>query len=127
MHDWLIKGALLFDGKGSAPIEADLAMAGGVISGIGKDLGAARQTMDARGLFLAPGLIDLHTHYDAQVLWDPSLSPSCSLGVTTVVAGNCGFGIAPNKPKHRELALKKPLGRRRHGFGSLACRGHMVF
>ncbi|NCX15424.1 MAG: D-aminoacylase, partial [Burkholderiaceae bacterium] len=61
MHDWLIKGALLFDGKGSAPMEADLAMAGGVISGIGKDLGAARQTMDARGLFLAPGLIDLHT------------------------------------------------------------------
>jgi len=51
MHDWLIKGALLFDGKGSAPMEADLAMAGGVISGIGKDLGAARQTMDARGLF----------------------------------------------------------------------------
>ncbi|MFM7386280.1 MAG: N-acyl-D-amino-acid deacylase family protein [Betaproteobacteria bacterium] len=106
MHDWLIKGALLFDGKGSAPMEADLAMAGGVISGIGKDLGAARQTMDARGLFLAPGLIDLHTHYDAQALWDPSLSPSCSLGVTTVVAGNCGFGIAPNRPKHRDLLLK---------------------
>lgn len=106
MHDWLIKGALLFDGKGSPPIEADLAMAGGVIAGIGKDLGAARQTTDARGLFLSPGLIDLHTHYDAQALWDPSLSPSCCLGVTTVVAGNCGFGIAPNKPEHRDLLLK---------------------
>lgn len=106
MHDWLIKGALLFDGKGSPPVEADLAMAGGVISGIGRELGAARQTMDGRGLFLAPGLIDLHTHYDAQALWDPSLSPSCSLGVTTVVAGNCGFGIAPNKAQHRDILLK---------------------
>lgn len=106
MHDWLIKGALLFDGLGSPPVEADLSMAGGLISGIGKDLGAARQNMDARGLFLSPGLIDLHAHYDAQALWDPSLSPSCSLGVTTVLAGNCGFGIAPNKVQHRDVLLK---------------------
>jgi len=106
MHDWLIKGALLFDGRGSAPIEADLAMADGVIAAVGRDLGPARRVVDARGLFLAPGLIDLHTHYDAQVLWDPALSPSSLLGVTTVVTGNCGFGLAPNTPATRGLLLR---------------------
>ena len=64
------------------------------------------EVVDLDGLVLAPGFIDCHTHYDAQVLWDPDLTPSCWHGVTTVVMGNCGFGIAPTKPEHRETIAR---------------------
>jgi N-acyl-D-aspartate/D-glutamate deacylase len=106
MHDLLIRNALLLDGLGSAPTPGDLAVSQGQIAGIGKNLGPSKQTIDADGLALMPGIIDNHTHYDAQLTWDPLASPSSSLGVTTAVIGNCGFTIAPCRPADRELILK---------------------
>ena len=73
---------------------------------MGADLGAAQQRVDAGGLVLAPGIVDIHTHYDAQLTWDPFATPSTSLGVTTVVIGNCGFTIAPCRPPDRDLTLR---------------------
>src|SRR6185437_10215450 len=78
----------------------------GCIVEVGEDVGAARQTVDADGLALAPGIIDTHTHYDAQVTWDRALHPSPELGVSTVVIGNCGFTIAPCRPQHRDLTMR---------------------
>src|SRR4029078_775207 len=72
----------------------------------GADLGAARETVDAGGLTLAPGIVDIHTHYDAQLTWDPFATPSTALGVTTVVIGNCGFTIAPCRAPDRDLTLR---------------------
>ena len=106
MYDLLIKSALLLDGLGGAPKTGALAVADGRIVDIGDVEGAARETIDADGLALMPGIIDNHTHYDAQVTWDPSLSPSPSLGVTTAVIGNCGFTIAPCKPADRERVMR---------------------
>ncbi|MEK6243751.1 MAG: amidohydrolase family protein [Pseudomonadota bacterium] len=106
MHDLVIRNALLLDGLGSAPKVGDLAVAGGKIAGIGQDLGRARQTLNADGLALMPGIIDNHTHYDAQLTWDPLASPSPALGVTTAIIGNCGFTIAPCRPADRDLILK---------------------
>jgi N-acyl-D-aspartate/D-glutamate deacylase len=82
-------------------------VAGGRIVAVG-EIGAAAgaEEIDLDGLALAPGFIDIHTHYDAQVMWDPDLTPSCWHGVTTVVMGNCGFGVAPTKAEHRELILR---------------------
>src|SRR5262249_47510539 len=86
--------------------EAALAGAGGRIAAVGRDLGAARQRIDAQGLVLAPGIVDIHTHYDAQLTWDPFATPSTALGVTTVVIGNCGFTIAPCRPADRDRTLR---------------------
>ncbi|HUQ25630.1 MAG TPA: amidohydrolase family protein [Burkholderiales bacterium] len=105
MHDFVIRGALLLDGHGSPPQHGDLAVTDGKIQEIGKNL-PARQIVDADGLALMPGIIDNHTHYDAQITWDPWASPSPSLGVTTAVIGNCGFTIAPCRAKDRELVMK---------------------
>jgi N-acyl-D-aspartate/D-glutamate deacylase len=90
------------DGTGSEPRRADVAVTGGRISGIGEGL-EGRDEIDASDAVVSPGFIDIHTHFDAQVFWDPSLSPSCFHGVTTVVAGNCGFSLAPTRPEHRLL------------------------
>jgi N-acyl-D-amino-acid deacylase len=106
MHDLLIRRALVVDGSGAKPFHADLAVRDGRIAGIGRDLGVARETIDADGLALAPGIIDGHTHYDAQVTWDPWVDPSPALGVTTVVIGNCGFTIAPCRPEDRDLTMR---------------------
>src|SRR4051812_838367 len=106
MHDLVIRGALLLDGEGSPPRRADLAVTDGRIQEIGEVSGAARQTVDANGLALMPGIIDNHTHYDAQITWDPSVSPSSSLGVTTALIGNCGFTIAPCRPVDREIVMR---------------------
>ena len=103
MYDLIVKDAVVVDGLGTAPRSADVAVAGDRIAAIGAIAEPARQTVDAAGLTLAPGIIDLHTHYDAQLTWDPTASPSPALGVTTVVVGNCGFGIAPCPPEQREL------------------------
>src|ERR1700741_1426572 len=102
MHDTVIKGGTVIDGTGAPGRAADVAIDGDRISEIGSGLDG-RRVLDACGHVVAPGFIDIHTHYDAQVFWDPALTPSCFHGVTTVVAGNCGFSIAPTRPEHREL------------------------
>jgi N-acyl-D-aspartate/D-glutamate deacylase len=106
MHDLVIRDALLLDGLRSAPRRGDLAVAGGRIVELGRATAGAKETIDAGGLALMPGIIDNHTHYDAQITWDPWLSPSPALGVTTAIIGNCGFTIAPCRPADRELVMK---------------------
>jgi N-acyl-D-amino-acid deacylase len=106
MHDLLIRGATVVDGLGHDPVRADVAVEGGRIAAIGDVAGEAREIVDAGGLALMPGIIDIHTHYDAQVTWDRTLSPSPSLGVTTAVMGNCGFGIVPSPPPLRDLIMR---------------------
>jgi N-acyl-D-aspartate/D-glutamate deacylase len=106
MFDLIVSNARIVDGRGGPPLDADLAVQAGRIAAIGHDLGDARETVDARGLALAPGIIDVHTHYDAQLTWDAACTPSPALGVTTVVIGNCGFTITPNKPDTRDLLLR---------------------
>ena len=106
MFDLVIKDAEIFDGSGAKPMHGDLGVTGGKIAEIGPKLGAAKETVKADGLALAPGIIDGHTHYDAQITWDPFVDPSPALGVTTAVLGNCGFTIAPCKPKDRDLTMR---------------------
>ena len=106
MHDLVIKNALIYDGGEAPPRAGSLGVSGGKIAEIGKSVGAGREILDAEGLALAPGFIDTHTHYDAQITWDPLANPSSALGVTTVVMGNCGFTIAPCRPTHRDLILR---------------------
>jgi N-acyl-D-aspartate/D-glutamate deacylase len=107
MLDLLVRGARVYDGSGAPPRQADVAVRGGRIHAIAADLHEpARRTIDAGGLALMPGIIDSHTHFDAQVTWDPHVRPSPALGVTTAVIGNCGFTIAPCKPKDRESTMR---------------------
>ena len=106
MYDLVFRGALLLDGSGAPPRRGDLAVAQGRIAAVGEAHGAARETIDADGLALMPGIIDNHTHYDAQLTWDPWVSPSPALGVTTAVIGNCGFTIAPCRAADRELVMR---------------------
>jgi N-acyl-D-aspartate/D-glutamate deacylase len=106
MFDLVIRDALLLDGLGSAPARGDLAVTGDRISAVGAVEGPARQSIDAAGLALMPGIIDNHTHYDAQITWDPGVSPSPQLGVTTAIIGNCGFTIAPCRSRDRELVMR---------------------
>jgi len=98
----VIRGGTVIDGSGTPGISADVLIAGGKIIEIGHNLVGDR-VLDATGCVVAPGFIDIHTHYDAQIFWDPALTPSCFHGVTTVVSGNCGFSIAPVRPGDREL------------------------
>src|SRR5215216_5090323 len=100
-----IRGGTVVDGTGAPGRRADVVIEGGGIAGIGPNLGGDRE-LDASGAVVAPGFIDIHTHYDAQVFWDPALTPSCFHGVTTVVAGNCGFSIAPTRPEHRTVIAR---------------------
>ena len=102
MHDLVIRGAMVADGVGNPLIRADVAVKDERIAEVGDVTESARQTVDADGLVLAPGIVDVHTHYDAQLTWDSQATPSPSLGVTTVVMGNCGFSIAPCPPDRRE-------------------------
>ena len=105
MHDFVIRNASIHDGLGAEPIHGDLAVKDGKIAEIGKSL-SGKEVIDAGGLALMPGIIDNHTHYDAQITWDPQVSPSPALGVTTAIIGNCGFTIAPCRPADRELVMK---------------------
>jgi N-acyl-D-aspartate/D-glutamate deacylase len=95
VHDLVIDNANIIDGSGGPARHGALAVKDGRVAAIGDELGAARERLDAEGLTLAPGIVDIHTHYDAQLTWDPFATPSTALGVTTVVIGNCGFTIAP--------------------------------
>jgi N-acyl-D-amino-acid deacylase len=105
MHDLRIRGATVYDGLGGSSSQ-DVCVRDGRIAALGKSDDGARQTLDAGGLALMPGIVDVHTHYDAQVTWDPTLSPSPSLGVTTAVMGNCGFGLAPCPASQRDTVLR---------------------
>ncbi|HYM32156.1 MAG TPA: amidohydrolase family protein [Candidatus Cybelea sp.] len=106
MLDLAITGAMICDGNGGLPYHASVGVEGGRIAEIGGQIGAARRTINADGLALMPGIIDTHTHFDAQVTWDPWLTPSPALGVTTAIIGNCGFTIAPCRPEHRDLSMR---------------------
>ena len=102
-HDIVIRGGELVDGTGAAPVAGDLAIDDGLITAVGKVDGKAKQEIDAKGLAVTPGFVDLHTHLDAQIGWDPSLTPVSWHGVTTALLGNCGVTFAPCKPDDVEL------------------------
>jgi len=104
--DLLIRGARIYDGSGAKSFTGAVGIRDGAIVAAGETDEPARHTIDAGGLALMPGIVDVHTHYDAQVTWDRTLSPSVALGVTTVVMGNCGFGIAPCPAPLRETLLR---------------------
>src|SRR5438874_3452704 len=106
MLDVLIRNARVVDGGGAKAFQADVGVRDGAIAVVGTGDGPARRSIDASGLALMPGIVDIHTHYDAQITWDATLSPSVALGVTTAVMGNCGFGIAPCPPPLRETLLR---------------------
>ena len=105
-YDLLIKNGTIVDGTGAAARRADIAVSAGKIVAIGKVDGSAKQTIDAGDCVVAPGFIDPHTHYDAQICWDAAMTPSPWHGVTSVVMGNCGVGIAPCRPDQREVAMR---------------------
>jgi N-acyl-D-aspartate/D-glutamate deacylase len=106
MYDLLIKNGLVVDGTGAPARRADVAVTGGKIADLGSLSGIAKRVIDASELVVAPGFIDPHTHYDAQICWDGALTPSSWHGVTSVVMGNCGVGIAPCRPEAREIAMR---------------------
>ena len=106
MLDLLIKNGTVIDGTGARARRADVGVSQGRITVVGKCAESAQRTIDAEGLAVAPGFIDPHTHYDAQICWDSGLTPSSWHGVTSVVMGNCGVGIAPCRPQAREIAMR---------------------
>lgn len=104
--DLVLRGGTICDGSGAPATIGDVAIAGGRIATIGRFDGTARRSVDVSGLIVAPGFIDVHTHYDAQITWDGLCTPSCWHGVTSVVLGNCGFALAPCRPAARERLLR---------------------
>jgi N-acyl-D-amino-acid deacylase len=105
MHDLVIRGGNVVDGTGAAGRTADVAIDGGVVTEVGRVADGGRDEIDADGLLVTPGFVDIHTHFDGQVTWDPMLTPSCWHGATTVVMGNCGVGFAPVKPDRHEWLI----------------------
>jgi N-acyl-D-aspartate/D-glutamate deacylase len=106
MHDVIVKGATVVDGTGSVPFTADVAIQDGKIVEVGRITSSAARTLDADGLLLTPGWVDIHTHYDGQASWDPQMTPSSWHGVTTAVMGNCGVGFAPAHAHQREWMIE---------------------
>ncbi|HEX3795355.1 MAG TPA: amidohydrolase family protein [Acidimicrobiales bacterium] len=105
MHDLIIRGGTLVDGTGGPPRVADVAIDDGLFSEVGTVTGPARRTIEADGLLVTPGWVDIHTHYDGQATWDPILAPSSWHGVTTLVMGNCGVGFAPAAPDRHDWLI----------------------
>ncbi len=104
--DLLIRGGTIIDGTGAPAARGDLGIRNGRIEALGEVSGTADRTLEADGHVVAPGFVDIHTHYDVQIFWDRMLTISPWHGVTSVVIGNCGFGIAPTRPEHRDLMLR---------------------
>ena len=112
MHDIVIRGGTIIDGTGKATFTGDVAIDGDRIAAVGGKQGPGRREIDADGLLVTPGWVDVHTHYDGQAMWDPLLSPSCWHGVTTVMFGNCGVGFAPGEEASSRRADGSDGGRR---------------
>ena len=105
MHDLVIRGGQVIDGTGTPAHQADIAIDNGIITEVGEVQASGREEIDAAGALVAPGFVDIHTHYDGQVIWDPDISPSSWHGVTTIVMGNCGVGFAPVRPDRHEFLI----------------------
>jgi len=105
VHDLVVRGGSVVDGTGAPARRADVAVDGGVVVEVGEVSGRGTRHIDADGALVTPGFVDIHTHYDGQVTWDPLLTPSCWHGVTTVVMGNCGVGFAPVRPERRDWLI----------------------
>ncbi len=105
-YDLVIRGGTVIDGTGRSSVEADVALTGNRIAAIGKVTGSGAEEIDAKGKLVTPGFVDIHTHYDAQAVWDDHLAPSSWHGVTTAVMGNCGVGFAPCKPADRQKLVE---------------------
>ena len=106
MHDLVIRGGTIVDGSGAPSFTGDVAIQDGRIAEIGRITGSAKREIDADGLLITPGFVDVHTHYDGQATWDRQLAPSCWHGVTTVVIGNCGVGFAPVRPGGHQTLIE---------------------
>jgi len=105
-YDLVIRNGTVVDGEGGEPFRADVAISNGLIEKVGAVTGKGRQEIDAKGCYVTPGFVDVHTHYDGQITWENTLSPSSNHGVTTVIMGNCGVGFAPTRAADRELVIK---------------------
>jgi N-acyl-D-aspartate/D-glutamate deacylase len=105
-YDLIIRGGTIVDGTGAPSRAGDIGIRDGLIAAVGEVEGTAERELDASGAVVAPGFVDIHTHYDAQILWDRNLTVSPWHGVTSVVMGNCGFGVAPTRPEHRDLIMR---------------------
>ena len=106
MHDLIIRNGTLVDGTGAAPFIGDIAIDGDRISEVGEVTGPARREIDAGGMIVTPGWVDIHTHYDGQATWDPVMAPSSWHGVTTAIMGNCGVGFAPVRPDAHDFLIE---------------------
>src|SRR4051795_9959662 len=108
--DLVLRGGKVVDGTGAPARAADVGIEDGRVVVVDElsvgELSQAKEVVDVDGLVVAPGFVDIHTHYDAQVTWDPDLTPSSWHGVTSVVMGNCGFGIAPTRPEHQATIMR---------------------
>lgn len=106
MHDLVIRNGLVVDGTGSAAVKMDVAISNGIITEVGNEVGESREEIDAKGLLVTPGWVDIHAHYDGQVTWDEQISPAPWNGVTTVVIGNCGVGFAPVRADQHDFLIQ---------------------
>src|SRR5438093_13437523 len=104
-YDLLLTGGMIYNGAGTPGVRGDVAVQAGKIVAVGQVSGTARHTIDADGFAVAPGFIDVHTHYDAQICWDPLLTSSCWHGVTTVAMGKCGLALAPCRPEQLQFLV----------------------
>ncbi|PRC44118.1 amidohydrolase, partial [Mycobacterium sp. ITM-2017-0098] len=111
-YDLLIRGGTIVDGLGGEPFTGDVAVRDGVICAVGavEGHGDATREIDATGLLVTPGFVDLHTHYDGQAIWSDRLTPSSAHGVTTAVMGNCGVGFAPCRPEDHDVLVDVMAG-----------------